>query len=39
MYKYEEPSLFSGKRGLAFIVVILFQDRIMNGLLTGAVKE
>ena len=25
MYKYEEPSLFSGKRGLAFIIVILLH--------------
>jgi periplasmic protein TonB len=25
MYKYEEPSLFSGKRGIAFIVVVILH--------------
>jgi periplasmic protein TonB len=35
MYKYEEPSLFSGKRGIAFIVVILFHILLGYGFYTG----
>lgn len=35
MYTYEEPSLFSGKRGLAFLVVILLHVLIGYGFYNG----
>ena len=35
MYKYEEPSLFSGRRGAAFIAVIILHIGIVWGLYTG----
>jgi protein TonB len=35
MYKYEEPSLFSGKRGAAFIAVIILHIIIVWGFYTG----
>ena len=35
MYKYEEPSLFSGRRGAAFIAVILLHCLIVWGFYSG----
>ena len=35
MYRYEPPSLFSGKRGAAFIAVILLHIVIVYGFYTG----
>jgi protein TonB len=35
MYRYEQPSLFSGKRGAAFIAVILLHVVIVWGFYTG----
>ncbi len=35
MYKYEEPSLFSGKRGVALIVVILIHVIVGYGFYSG----
>jgi len=35
MYKYEEPSIFSGKRGAAFIAVIILHIIIVWGFYTG----
>src|SRR5580693_2390738 len=35
MYKYEEPSLFSGKRGAALIAVILLHVVIVWAFYTG----
>jgi protein TonB len=39
MYKYEEPSLFSGKRGIAFIVVILIHIVVGFGFYTGLANK
>ncbi len=39
MYKYEEPSLFSGKRGAAFIVVILIHVIVAFGFYTGLANK
>jgi len=39
MYKYEQPSLFSGKRGLAFIVVILLHIVVGYGFYTGLASK
>jgi protein TonB len=39
MYKYEEPSLFSGKRGLAFIIVILLHVVVGWGFYTGLAQK
>jgi protein TonB len=35
MYKYEEPSLFSGKRGIALIIVILIHVIVGYGFYSG----
>ena len=35
MYRYEEPSLFSGKRGIVFIVVILLHIGLGYALVNG----
>src|ERR1700691_30365 len=35
MYKYEEPSLFSGRRGAAFIAVILLHVVMVWAFYTG----
>src|SRR5271163_1867005 len=35
MYKYEEPSLFSGRRGAAFIAVIILHIGIVWAFYTG----
>jgi protein TonB len=35
MYKYEEPSLFSGKRGVALIIVILIHVIVGYGFYSG----
>src|SRR5450432_2279790 len=35
MYKYEEPSLFSGRRGAAFIAVILIHVVMVWGFYSG----
>ena len=35
MYKYEEPSLFSGRRGAAFIAVIILHVGIVWAFYTG----
>jgi periplasmic protein TonB len=35
MYRYEQPSLFSGKRGAAFIAVILLHVILVWGFYTG----
>src|SRR6202051_5167341 len=35
MYKYEEPSLFSGRRGAAFIAVILLHVLMVWAFYTG----
>lgn len=35
MYRYEEPSLFSGKRGLVFVLVILFHIGLGYALVNG----
>jgi len=39
MYKYEEPSLFSGKRGVAFIIVILLHVVVGWGFYTGLAQK
>jgi protein TonB len=39
MYKYEEPSLFSGKRGVAFIVVIIIHIIVGFGFYTGLANK
>ncbi|MDP9065840.1 MAG: energy transducer TonB [Pseudomonadota bacterium] len=39
MYKYEEPSLFSGKRGLALLVVILLHIVVGWAFYTGLAKR
>jgi periplasmic protein TonB len=39
MYKYEEPSLFSGKRGVAFIVVILIHVIVAYGFYSGLAQR
>jgi periplasmic protein TonB len=39
MYKYEEPSLFSGKRGVAFIVVIIIHVIVGFGFYTGLASK
>mgnify|MGYP001163335013 CR=1 FL=1 len=35
MYRYEEPSLFSGKRGIVFLLVVLFHVVLGYALATG----
>ncbi|MFO1465235.1 MAG: energy transducer TonB [Steroidobacteraceae bacterium] len=35
MYRYEEPSLFSGKRGLVFLLVIIFHIGLGYALVNG----
>ncbi len=35
MYRYEEPSLFSGKRGIVFVLVIIFHIGLGYALKTG----
>src|SRR5882757_4172145 len=35
MYKYEEPSLFSGRRGAAFVAVIILHIGIVWAFYTG----
>jgi protein TonB len=39
MYKYEEPSMFSGKRGLALLFVILLHIVIGYGFYTGLAQH
>jgi protein TonB len=39
MYKYEEPSLFSGKRGLAFLVVVLLHIGVGYGFYKGLASK
>lgn len=39
MYKYEQPSLFSGKRGLAFLFVILLHILVGYGFYTGLASK
>jgi protein TonB len=39
MYKYEEPSLFSGKRGAAFIAVIILHIIVAYGFYTGLAQS
>ncbi|MDP9084322.1 MAG: energy transducer TonB [Pseudomonadota bacterium] len=39
MYKYEEPSLFSGKRGLALLVVIILHVIVGYGFYTGLASK
>ncbi len=39
MYNYEEPSLFSGKRGLAFLAVIFFHLIVGYGFYTGLARR
>jgi protein TonB len=39
MYKYEQPSLFSGKRGLAFLFVILLHIVVGYGFYTGLASK
>ncbi len=39
MYKYEEPSLFSGKRGIAFIAVILIHVLVGYGFYSGLAQR
>src|ERR1700688_1805620 len=39
MYKYEEPSLFSGRRGGAFLVVILLHVVVGWAFYTGLAKR
>jgi protein TonB len=39
MYKYEEPSMFSGNRGLALLVVILLHVIVGYGLYSGLARR
>ena len=39
MYKYEEPSMFSGKRGLALLIVVLLHIVIGYGFYTGLAQH
>lgn len=39
MYKYEEPSMFSGKRGVAFGIVILLHIVVGYGFYTGLAQH
>src|ERR1700744_6538038 len=39
MYRYEPPSLFSGKRGAALIAVILLHVLIVYGFYTGLASQ
>ena len=39
MYKYEQPSLFSGKRGLAFIAVIILHVVVGYAFYTGLASK
>ena len=39
MYKYEEPSLFSGKKGLAFLVVVLLHIVVGYGFYSGLAQR
>jgi protein TonB len=39
MYKYEEPSMFSGKRGLALLFVVLLHIVIGYGFYTGLAQK
>jgi periplasmic protein TonB len=39
MYKYEEPSLFSGRRGAAFLVVIILHILVGYGFYTGLASK
>jgi periplasmic protein TonB len=39
MYSYEEPSLFSGKRGAVFLLVILFHIALGYALVNGLARK
>ncbi len=39
MYEYQEPSLFSGKRGLVFIIVVIFHIGLGYALVNGLARR